>query len=57
LIELARNLGITTVGEWVGDEETARLLENTGIGYMQGYFFGEPLIAKAPAKQKLKNAK
>jgi len=42
LIELARNFGITTVGEWVGDEATARLLENAGVGYMQGYFFGAP---------------
>jgi diguanylate cyclase (GGDEF)-like protein len=31
LIELARNFGITTVGEWVGDEATARLLENAGV--------------------------
>jgi diguanylate cyclase (GGDEF)-like protein len=42
LIELARNFGITTVGEWVGDERTARLLENAGVAYMQGYFFGAP---------------
>ena len=45
LIELARNFGITTVGEWVGDEATARLLENAGVAYMQGYFFGAPELA------------
>jgi diguanylate cyclase (GGDEF)-like protein len=45
LIELARNFGITTVGEWVGDEATARLLENAGVAYMQGYFFGAPQLA------------
>ncbi len=51
LIELARNFGITTVGEWVGDERTARLLENAGVAYMQGYFFGAPeLTAPAPAE-------
>ena len=25
--------------------ETARLLENAGIAYMQGYFFGAPELA------------
>jgi diguanylate cyclase (GGDEF)-like protein len=48
LIELARNFGITTVGEWVTDEKTARLLENAGIAYMQGYFFGAPELISAP---------
>lgn len=48
LIELARNFGITTVGEWVTDEKTARLLENAGIAYMQGYFFGAPELTSAP---------
>ena len=45
LIELAKNFGITTVGEWVGDEKTARILENAGVAYMQGYFFGAPELA------------
>lgn len=47
LIELAKSFGASTVGGWVGDEETARLLENAGIGYMQGYFFGAPELAQA----------
>jgi len=47
LIELARSFGITTVGEWVGDEKTAKMLENAGISYMQGYFFGAPELTKA----------
>ncbi|HKZ96196.1 MAG TPA: EAL domain-containing protein [Hyphomicrobiaceae bacterium] len=52
LIELARSFGITTVGEWVGDEKTAQLLEKAGVSYMQGYFFGAPELAKPtlPAK-------
>jgi EAL domain-containing protein (putative c-di-GMP-specific phosphodiesterase class I) len=45
LIELAQSFGVSTVGEWVTDEETARLLENSGIAYMQGYFFGAPELA------------
>jgi EAL domain-containing protein (putative c-di-GMP-specific phosphodiesterase class I) len=35
LIELAKSFGITTVGEWVGDEKTAKLLEKAGVAYMQ----------------------
>ncbi len=46
LIELARNFGIVTVGEWVGDERTAKLLERAGVAYMQGYFFGAPEFPK-----------
>ena len=51
LIELAKSFGITTVGEWVGDAKTEKLLEQAGVAYMQGYFFGAPEIAKpVPAK-------
>jgi EAL domain-containing protein (putative c-di-GMP-specific phosphodiesterase class I) len=51
LIDLAKNFGIVTVGEWVGDERTAKLLERAGVTYMQGYFmqgyfFGAPEVAK-----------
>jgi diguanylate cyclase (GGDEF)-like protein len=57
LIDLARSFGITTVGEWVGDEKTARMLENAGVAYMQGYFFGVPELAKPtqPARSAGKN--
>ena len=40
------SFGITTVGEWVGDEKTAKMLEKAGISYMQGYFFGAPELTK-----------
>jgi diguanylate cyclase (GGDEF)-like protein len=39
LIDLAKSFGASTVGGWVGDERA-------GIGYMQGYFFGAPELAK-----------
>ncbi len=42
LIDLARSFGVVTVGEWVGDEKTVKLLEKAGVSYMQGYFFGAP---------------
>ena len=46
LIDLAKSFGITTVGEWVGDEKTAKILEKAGVSYMQGYFFGAPELTK-----------
>jgi EAL domain-containing protein (putative c-di-GMP-specific phosphodiesterase class I) len=46
LVELARQFGVTTVGEWVGDEETAQMLEKAGVAYLQGYFFGVPELAE-----------
>lgn len=48
LIELARSLGVVTVGEWVSDQKTVELLEKAGVSYMQGYFFGKPELYKAP---------
>ena len=47
LIGLAKSFGITTVGEWVGDEKTAKILEKAGVSYMQGYFFGAPELTRA----------
>jgi EAL domain-containing protein (putative c-di-GMP-specific phosphodiesterase class I) len=49
LIELARSFGITTVGEWVGDEKTAEMLEKAGVTYLQGYFFGAPELTQPEA--------
>ncbi len=46
LVEIAKAFGLETVAEWVGDEETARILDDCGITYMQGFHFGRPLIAR-----------
>jgi diguanylate cyclase (GGDEF)-like protein len=40
LIELARNLGVQTVAEWVQDEETARMLQEWGADFLQGEYCG-----------------
>jgi len=40
LIDLARRLGLETVGEWVQDEEAAALLAQWGCDYMQGALVG-----------------
>jgi diguanylate cyclase (GGDEF)-like protein len=44
LVGLARSFDIKTVAEWVGSEDDAALLQNFGVDYFQGFFFGEPLI-------------
>ena len=44
LKELADSFGLETVAEWVKDEATAAILGELGIGYLQGFLFGEPLL-------------
>jgi diguanylate cyclase (GGDEF)-like protein len=54
LASLARHLGIITVAEWVEDEESARLLKEWGVDYLQGHFIGrastsEPTVVRVSA--------
>ena len=51
LVNLARTFNIETVAEWVGDEETAKALTEIGVTYLQGFHFGEPLLATKPKKR------
>ena len=39
--ELAGELGIDVVAEWVENQEIAEILSGMGIGYFQGYHFGK----------------
>jgi diguanylate cyclase (GGDEF)-like protein len=41
LIGLARHLSLEVVAEWVQDAETASILREMGVNYLQGVFFGE----------------
>ncbi len=54
LIDLARNLQIPTVAEWVEDEATARILADWGVEYLQGHLFGRAELApeEMPARVK-----
>ncbi len=52
LAELARNLRLETVAEWVTSEEDAQLLESYGIGYFQGHHFGRPDVSPPWRRQK-----
>jgi len=40
LVELARHLEIPTVAEWVEDAESAAILADWGVDYLQGHYFG-----------------
>jgi EAL domain-containing protein (putative c-di-GMP-specific phosphodiesterase class I) len=40
LADLARNLPVETIAEWVSSEQDAALLDRYGIGYFQGHHFG-----------------
>jgi diguanylate cyclase (GGDEF)-like protein len=44
LLDLARHLEIPTVAEWVADSETAQILIDWGVDYLQGFYFGEAEI-------------
>lgn len=40
LVELAQHLEIPTVAEWVEDAESAAILADWGVDYLQGHYFG-----------------
>ena len=46
LIDLAANLGIATVAEWVEDEATAALLAGWGVDLLQGDHCGRPELVR-----------
>ena len=50
LVDLAKNFELETVAEWVGSEQDAELLEEYGVDYFQGFYFGEPDISPAWAE-------
>ena len=52
LADLARHLGLTTVAEWVEDEEARRLLREWGVDLLQGRLTGRPEIYEPPAAAK-----
>jgi diguanylate cyclase (GGDEF)-like protein len=41
LIELAHHIGMKIVAEWVEDEETAKILREFGVDYLQGALYGQ----------------
>lgn len=50
LISLARHFGFKTVAEWVQDEETAAMLREWQVDYLQGDLTGKPVIGAVPVR-------
>ncbi len=44
--DIAKDLQLTTIAEFVEDADTADILCELGIDWAQGYFFGRPVLAK-----------
>ncbi len=44
LITLCNELGIETVAEFVTDQDAADMLREFGVTYLQGFFFGKPVL-------------
>lgn len=42
--DIAADLNLTTMAEWVEDETTSELLREIGIHWAQGYYFGRPQL-------------
>lgn len=47
LIDLAHHLEIPIVAEWVEDAQSAAILTDWGVDYLQGYNFGQPQLVEA----------
>ena len=56
LIDLAHHLGLSTVAEWVEDEETAQLLTRWGVDFLQGDCCGTPRLLEEPLHKTAKVA-
>jgi EAL domain-containing protein (putative c-di-GMP-specific phosphodiesterase class I) len=46
LVDLGRSLGLTTVAEWVQDEEGAAVLAEWGCDYLQGALIGRASLER-----------
>jgi len=47
LVDLARHVGLPVVAEWVEDAETAQVLTDWGVEYLQGEFFAPAAVPEA----------
>ncbi len=56
LVDLAHHLGIATVAEWVEDEETALMLADWGVDYLQGDHCAPPTVEDLPSGTRAKVA-
>jgi EAL domain-containing protein (putative c-di-GMP-specific phosphodiesterase class I) len=57
LVGLAHGLGLATVAECVETAREAAILRRDGVGYLQGYFIGKPMIERPWAKAEERSAR
>lgn len=50
-VGMAHGLGLTTVAEGVETDEQRQFLVSVGCDFLQGYFFGKPMLAEEFAKR------
>lgn len=50
LVDLAHHMNLPIVAEWVEDAETAKLLTEWGVEYMQGIHFADARIVETPTR-------
>lgn len=43
IVQLARNLGMSSIAEWVEDEDTLKTLSRLGVDYVQGFLVAPPM--------------
>jgi EAL domain-containing protein (putative c-di-GMP-specific phosphodiesterase class I) len=46
IVAFARQIGITTIAEYVESEEILKAVKELNIDYSQGFFLGEPKPAR-----------
>jgi EAL domain-containing protein (putative c-di-GMP-specific phosphodiesterase class I) len=51
LVDLARHVGIPVVAEWVEDEETAKILRDWGVEYLQGDYFAPAQVTQVDSRR------
>eukprot|EP01037_Dinobryon_pediforme_P007382 gene7382-7448_t len=55
LVDLARHIGVPIVAEWVENAQTAALLSEWGVQYLQGFHFGRPVCVANTQERELHN--
>ncbi len=51
LVDLARHVGLPVVAEWVEDAETAKILTDWGVEYLQGDYFAAAAVPEADLRR------
>ncbi|NLO17846.1 MAG: EAL domain-containing protein, partial [Arcobacter butzleri] len=56
IVSFAKKTGLQTIAEFVSNEEIDKILDEIGVDYKQGFYYGKP-IALGKTKKKRNNDK